>query len=113
MEAKLMAFSNAWTALQNSLAAETSIANWTADKGLLGDHFTVVAMDSSFIEVDTPNAKNLQRVPRWDSEFVYKNWVGYTAGKIPRHVLRDGTRFSKYAISILHWLESQLGGSLP
>jgi hypothetical protein len=108
-----MAFSNAWTALQNSLSVGTSIANWTADKGLLGDHFTVVAMDSSFIEVDTPNANNLQRVPLCDFELVYKNWVGYTAGKIPRYVLRDGTRFSKYVISILHWLELQLGGALP
>jgi hypothetical protein len=108
-----MAFFSAWTAIQSSLSIGTSVANWTADKGLLGDQFTVVGVNPDFIEVDTPKAGNLLRVRRSDFEMVYKNWAGYTAGRIPRRVLRDGTRFSKYVISVLHWLELQLGGSLP
>ena len=112
-ECELTAFSDAWAALQSGLSAGTTIDNWTVASGLLGDQFTVVTVTPSFIGVDTPGASNLQRVPQADFELVYDNWASYIAGKTARQELRDRTRFSKYIISILHWVELQVGGVLP
>jgi hypothetical protein len=108
-----MPFSQTWTALQTTLSAGMPIENWTQAKGLLGDSFTIVNVAAGFIEVNTPNASNLQRVPRADFELVYRQWTHYSTGQTRRHEIRDETRFSKYIISILHWLEQQSGGALP
>lgn len=59
-------------------------------------------MEARAVVVDTPGATNLQRVPREDFAAVWAHRDDYCAGELPRHRLRDMTRFSKYVISILH-----------
>jgi hypothetical protein len=108
-----MAFTDTWTALQDTLSTGVTIENWTKDKEFLGNAFTIVRVAEDFIEVNTPNAFHLQRVPRSDFELVYRIWNSYLGRRIRRHEIRDRTRFSKYIISILHWLEQRSSGKLP
>jgi len=108
-----MPFTNTWNALQTHLTQGTTIPNWTVSKGLLGDSFVVFAVGPNHIEVDTSGARNRQRVPAADFQTVYAMWDSYCLDHTPRAAVRDETRFSKYVISVLHWLEQQIGGQLP
>ena len=108
-----MPFTATWNALQSNLKAGTSISNWTVANGLLGDTFTVTAVASGHVEVDTPGAQNIQKVPSTDFQTVYNLWQRYCNQQVTRPEIRDATRFSKYVISILRWLEGQCGGQLP
>ncbi len=47
-----------------------------------------------------------------DFQKVYAIWSSYSQGQTGRAALRDATRFSKYIISVLHWLEQRVGGQL-
>jgi hypothetical protein len=108
-----MPFHIAWNALQTHVVAGTNIPNWTANSRLLGDSFLVAGVARAYIEVDSPGAQSRQRVPVADFQRVYDVWDSYCHGHTPRAALRDATRFSKYIISVLHWLKGQLGGQLP
>jgi len=61
------------------------------------------------ISVDAPNAMAMQVVPRKDFETIWKIWIDYKSQKVKRYELGDMTRFSKYIISIFHWLEKSSG----
>jgi len=106
-------FAATWSALQGRLAASTTIPNWTAANGFLGDSFTVTRITTGHVEVSTPGAQTIQTVPVADFQTVYGVWQRYCQGRVSRPQIRDATRFSKYVISILHWLEGQCGGTLP
>ena len=108
-----MSFPNTWAALQTSLKPGTPIQNWTEAKGHVGEDFTIAKVAPEFVEIDAPSASNMQRVSRMDFEAVYNEWPKYVSGQTRRPEIRDKTRFSKYVISILHWLELQSGGVLP
>ena len=108
-----MPFINTWNALQIRLRRGTVIRNWTAQNGFLGDTFTIVSVKQNYIEVDAPGAQNIQRIPQRDFQIVYNLWDDYCLGNFKRHEIRDRTRFSKYIISILHWLQNNCGGHLP
>ena len=108
-----MPFANTWAALQASLRAGTVIPNWTQATGRVGEAFTISEVAPEFIEVNAPRASNIQRVSRTDFEAVYGEWPSYISGHTRRPEIRDKTRFSKYVISILHWLELRSGGVLP
>lgn len=102
-----MRFEKFWLRLQHELSEDTAIHNWTAHSGYLGDSFTVIAVQQNNVAVDTPGARNIQVIPRADFEIVYPLWRDYLSGKVPRYVIRDHTRFSKYIISIIHHLEQE------
>ena len=72
----------------------------------MGGEFVIRTVEAGIIEVDSPGAENVQRIPREDFAKVYRRWEGYNAGHIPRRKIRDITRFSKYIISIFHHIES-------
>jgi hypothetical protein len=108
-----MAFKQTWALLQTHLRAGDAVSNWTAHRGLLGDTFTVRAVQAASVEVLPPKARNIQRIPQRDFEIVYAMWNGYLTGTVPRPKIRDSTRFSKYIISIYRWLEQQCGVPLP
>jgi hypothetical protein len=108
-----MGFSQAWDALHGKLTVGLVIKNWTRDKGFIGDDFDVIEVAQDRIEVGSPNATNIQRVPRADFQLIYADWTNYRDGVTSRSELRDRTRFSKYIISIWHWLESESGGHIP
>lgn len=102
-----MSFGELWQTLQRKLKPGDAVANWTAQKGYLGDSFTVLTVADNHVAVESPGAQNTQRIPRRDFEAVYVLWQGYQDGKVPRYALRDLTRFSKYIISIVHCLEER------
>jgi hypothetical protein len=108
-----MAFEVVWKALQTHLEVGTTIPNWTVHRGMIGESFRIDAVDQNAIVVNAPGATKLQSVRRRDFEAVYELWDGYRYGSTPRSTFNELTRCSKYVISILHWLEEQLGGRLP
>jgi len=108
-----MAFAEVWKELQSRLTVGAIIANWTANRGLIGDPFIIVEVTETHIVVDTPGAKRLQPVPIADFEAIYDCWSDYCHRAKLRSDFKPLTRYSKYVISILHCLESELGGHLP
>ena len=100
-------FNQVWSALQARIRPPQKVRNWTALNDYLGDMMTVVAVHSGSIEVDAPGAKSIQVVRKQDFEAVFNIWEGYKSNEIERQELTPLTRFSKYVISILHWLESE------
>src|SRR5208283_2943111 len=107
-----MAFSETWTALQTELVARPIIPNWTVHSGAIGDPFKVIVATSDVVMVDPPGAESPKRVYRKDFQRVYESWHEYCHCGMLRKEFESLWR-SKYVISILHWLESQLGGKLP
>jgi len=108
-----MAFEHVWSALQHELRMGDTIPNWTQAKGLVGQPFVVLEVTPTAITVDPGRGAISQRVPERDFEYLDRSWSGYRSGRIGRGELRNGTRFSKYTISLLHWLEERHGGTLP
>ena len=98
-------FDTVWSYLHTNLKVGTDIKNWTAFRGYLGDTMKVIAVRDNYIEIDAPNAKSLQIVPKDDFEKVWGVWSDYKAEKVKRYEIRDVTRFSKYIISVLHWYD--------
>ncbi len=101
-----MSFGELWNVVQSLLTPDTNVPNWTVARGPLGDSFRVVSVDKKYIDIFTPNGKNIQHIPIADFESVYELWQRYIEGKIGRNEIRARTRFSKYIISILHWIET-------
>jgi hypothetical protein len=108
-----MAFADTWNAVQTNLTVGTVIPNWTIHSGAVGDPFTIAAVTTTTIVVDTPGAQTAQSVPRSDFEVVYDRWDDNCHGAMPRSDFTPLTRYSKYVISILHWLEGRTSGRLP
>lgn len=102
-----MAFSAVWKQIQNDLTPGLMISNWTAKNGYLGDSFTISAITPVWIEVHSPGAENPQFIPIRHFEAVEAMWKGYCLGSVQRQEIRDLTRFSKYIISILHYVSSE------
>src|SRR5687768_2242010 len=108
-----MSFADSWNTLQTKLSVGAKIPNWTAHKGEIGDAFSIASIEPDAIVVDTPGAKRLQIVPATDFEEVYELWNDYRHRKLERSAFTPLTRYSKYVISILHWLEVSCSGHLP
>ena len=108
-----MAFADTWSALQTRLPVGATIQNWTAHSGVVGEAFTVESVGQDAIVVNVPGAVAPQSVRRADFEAVYDLWGSYVGGATPRQALTPLTFYSKYVISILHWLQGQSGGRLP
>lgn len=104
----MTSFDAVWSQLQANLKVGTTIKNWTAFGGYLGDTMTIVGIRQKYIEVDTPNAGSIQVVPKGDFEQVWEVWADYKRQKVRRQELTPITRFSKYIISILHWYEKEI-----
>jgi hypothetical protein len=90
--------------LDLTIQPDTIVHNWTSDKGYLGDNFTVVDVSNTTVDVQSPNANNLQSIPKKDFVIVFNMWHEYLSGSVHRQQVRDKTRYSKYIISILHQL---------
>jgi hypothetical protein len=103
-----MSFADTLGALLANLSAMTKIPNWTVDSGLLGNSFCIVSVSLDGVIVEVPNAKNYQRIPMKDFAAVYDLWNGYMEGVVKRNEIRNITRYSKYIISINHWLETEI-----
>ena len=99
-------FGGLWQQIQRDINAGDLITNWTQHSELVGDEFNICAVDARFIEIDSPGAKNSQRVPKDDLAAVYELWDDYIAGQVQRSEIRELTRFSKYIVSILHHISN-------
>jgi len=106
-------FIDTWNYIQNNLHVGDDTKNWTKNKQYLGDEFTISSLTPTQIDVKTPGAINIQKIPRIDFEDVYAIWQKYIGGTYTREQIRDKTRYSKYIISILNWVENVNGGTLP
>ncbi len=100
-----MEFDSVWTKLQSILQPHTVIPNWTADHGYFHGSMIIIDVDDDFIKVKSPNAQELQHVRKQDFEAIWKIWAEYKNGKYRRGNMTELTRYSKYVISIFHWLE--------
>jgi hypothetical protein len=108
-------FEDLWWQIQHRLrsrpapgaSAGVEIRNWTVLKGYLGDTMRVVAVHAESIEVDSPRARNIIVVPKAHFKAVWEVWPLYTNLQMQRQELTPITFFSKYIISILHWLEAE------
>jgi len=60
----MTAFDTVWSYLHVHFKEGSTIRNWTTFGGYLGDSMKVIAVGDNFIEVDAPNAKNIQFVPK-------------------------------------------------
>lgn len=99
-----MVFSEVWLRVRTGLAPGVKIRNWTAAKGFLGDEFSIVRVESSHVEINSPNAETIQRVGKNDFEVMFSNWEAYCTGRLKRQALVRQTRVSKYTMSILKHL---------
>lgn len=100
-----MNFSEFWHKLQARLKPGVLVKNWTAKSGYLGDEFRISAVSDAAVEIDSPNAENVQRVPRKDFEILFSNWEAYCSERLQRQELREMTRFSKYTMSIIKHIQ--------
>jgi len=91
-----------WARIQDRLKAGSAIKTWSNHSGYLEGSFTVSDVSHDSVKINSPGANTIQIVPREDFERVSAVWSDYAAGDLPRHKLRDMTRFSTYIISILH-----------
>lgn len=85
----------------DALTVGEEIKNWTIHGGYLGDSFRVFAIRPGYVEVEAPHARTIPHIPRSEFEKVDRLWDDYVSRRMPRHAIRDQTRFSKYIISIL------------
>jgi hypothetical protein len=106
-EREALPFNDIWAALQAALVVGATIQNWTAHNGYIGEPFEIVAINPDVVVVVAPGASTPQMVRRPDFEKVYALWDDYVRGRVTRSAFTPLTRYSKYVISILHWLEEQ------
>ncbi len=99
-------FEIVWEELQNRLRAGLIIPNWTYLKGYMGDSMRIEEVEDVEIVVQAPKAKNLQHVSKENFEIIWKIWPDYKSGRFHRQGMTPMTHYSKYIISILHWLET-------
>ncbi len=99
------AFEPIWQKIMTRLKPGMSIRNWTHLKGYLGDEMKVNKVTQERIVIDAPNAKLPQSVSKTDFQKVWTSWPEYKSGQVQRQIFTEMTRYSKYIISILHWLE--------
>ena len=59
------------------------------------------------IVIDAPHAKLRESIPKADFQTVWLIWPRYSSGQVQRQIFTDITRYSKYIISILHWLDEK------
>jgi len=89
----------------DTLTVGEEIKNWTIHGGYLGDSFRVVTVRPTYVEVEAPSARTIQHIPRSEFAKVDRVWNDYVSRRMPRHAIRDRTRFSKYIISIIRHLQ--------
>jgi hypothetical protein len=92
-------------ALLDDLKPGIEFRNWTILKNYIGDRMRVEDVNPSEIVVQAPKAKSALHVPRKEFEKIWEIWPEYKAERITRQEITDLTFYSKYIISILHWLE--------
>lgn len=108
-----MGFPETWLALQGGLRDRQVIPNWATHRRATGEPFAIAALTRNSIVVDPGGGAGMQTVRRADFEAIDPLWGDYVRGVCPRTTFTPLTRYSKYVISILHWLQQRSCGSLP
>lgn len=102
-----------WNALNANIYSGLSIPNWTVNAGHIGQVFIVHMVSASNVIVIVPRASKLQKISWVDFRLVYDRWNGYRQHIIPRSEISSVTRYSKYIISIYHYIEIKTNNPLP
>lgn len=89
-----------WDRLRSALEKLKRIPNWTRDSGEIGDDFQAVAEEHRVL-ARLP-AGGVRTIYYGEMEYIYNQWEGYLAGKVPRGRLATKSLNSKYIISIFH-----------
>ena len=95
-------FDAVWAQIQRKIAPGDTIRNWSRHSGYRGNDFTIHAVETRYVEINSPGAENIQHVAREHFARVHEHWKAYNAGVFARSRLTAITRFSTYVISILH-----------
>jgi hypothetical protein len=99
-------FEKQWMEISDSLHVGQAINNWGYVRGYTGKSFKISRIETNFIVIDSPSAKNLQRVPKDDFRKVWEIWEAYLSQKVLRNKITAFiTRYSSYVISIFHDLK--------
>lgn len=96
-----------WSLISSQVKPGTVVPVWSAASGELGWQFTIVEIDQGArtVVVESPTAKNLQRIPADEIDVVWEHWEAYKAGQVLRSELRDSSRHLTYVFSILRLIE--------
>ncbi len=99
-------FEKKWDEVCNLLHVGQVINNWGYVRGYTGKSFKISRIEPDSIVIDSPSAKNLQRVPKDDFRKVWEIWKAYLSQKILRNEITAFiTRYSSYILSIFHDLK--------
>jgi hypothetical protein len=99
-------FAAKWQLLVDQLVPGMNIPNWTKLKGYLGDSMKIAQVNQNGIIVQSPKAKNDLHISRDEFEKIFGIWSAYMTGTMHRKEICEVTFYSKYIISIIHWLEN-------
>ena len=98
-------FEEIWQKIVSRLTPGMTIRNWTILQGYFGDDIEIIDVTPDMIVIKIPTAKYLYSVPRDDFQKLWQVWPAYKNGQIDRLQTSPITRFSRYIIDILHWVE--------
>ena len=98
-----LCFESIWLKLQMQLQEDYLMEAWSQHSGYTGGLFRIYAVGDDFVKVEL--TKSIQHISKKEFEKVYDIWSAYKSGLVPRHQLRDITRYSTYIISIFHYLK--------
>lgn len=94
-------FQSFWQDLLLWLSNEREIDNWTVKSGFIGESFTA-GLFGNFVIIKTPSAVSSIKMPKKDLRLIHDNWDNYIKEEVSRGELTKKSRFTKYAISIIH-----------
>lgn len=96
-----------WEALSANLLPGQQIPNWTKDNGYFHQPIKIMEFNNALILVKSSTAKNIQKITKMEVEKVAKRWNEYITGKLSRSEFRLNTRYSRYLIDLLHYLDEK------
>ncbi len=104
-------FETFWRELITWLSDRQDIRNWTVLHKETGEDFEAEYGGKNYVLAYPEAPAKTQRIPREDFKVIFENWEGYLNQKIGRSEFVHGpiafSRFTKYAISIIHEFKSQ------
>ncbi len=90
-----------------SLKKWQKIQNWTPLKGYYGEDFWINNIYPEFIEINIKK-KNFPKVTKNDFETIARDWEKLKSLESSRSSIPAHIRTSKYILSILHYIETEI-----
>jgi hypothetical protein len=100
-----MTLEEIWNELKQRISTKGEVPVWSAEKGYLGERFTIAAVRDGHVQVAELGASQAKRIPDQDFIAVLAVWGDYADGDVDESEIDKKTKFAKYVISILRSLE--------